>query len=184
MLAKVANKIIIGRLRKRLEQAKGLWANELHAVLWAYHTTPNSSTKETPYRLVYGSDIIILIELIKPSSRRTTMIGESNELAQRVELDLAEEDSEKVRVKEKAIKQQIVRKYNKKVIPWEFEEGDLVLRKVELQRKSQGKGKLAPNWEGPYRVTRIISKRAYQIAELEKKRAVEDLECVLLLEVL
>ena len=77
-LAKAANKIIIARLKKRLEQAKGLWANELHAVLWAYHTTPYSPTKETLYRLVYGSDTIILIELTEPSLRKTTMTKESN----------------------------------------------------------------------------------------------------------
>ena len=32
-LAEAANKIIIVGLKKRLEQAKGLWANKLHAVL-------------------------------------------------------------------------------------------------------------------------------------------------------
>ena len=73
------------------------------------------------------------------------MTKESNEHAQKGELDLAEEDKEKARVKQEAIKQQITRKYNKKVNLQEFEEADLVLRKVELQRKPQREGKLAPN---------------------------------------
>ena len=60
----------------------------------------------------------------------------------------------------------MARKYNKKVHPQEFEEEDLVLRKVELVRKPQGKGKLAPNWEGPYRVIWKIGRRSYKIAEL------------------
>ena len=59
----------------------------------------------------------------------------------------------------------MARKYNKKVNPQEFEEGDLVLRKVELVRKPQGEEKLASNCEGPYRVIQKIGKRAYKIAE-------------------
>ena len=80
------------------------------------------------------------------------MTNGCNELAQIIELDLVEEDREKARIKNEAIKQQMARKYNKKVSPQEFEEGELVLRKVELQRKPQGEGKLAPNWERPCQV--------------------------------
>ena len=39
-LAEAANKIIIIGLKKMLEQAKALWADELSVVLWAYHTMP------------------------------------------------------------------------------------------------------------------------------------------------
>ena len=46
-VAEATNKIILTRLQKRLEKAKGLWVNELHAVLLAYHTTPHSLTQET-----------------------------------------------------------------------------------------------------------------------------------------
>ena len=48
----------------------------------------------------------------------------------------------------------------------EFEDGDLVLRKVEHVKKPQGEGKLVPNWEGPYQVIRKIGREAYKIAEL------------------
>ena len=60
----------------------------------------------------------------------------------------------------------MARKYNKKVNPQKFEEGDLVLRKVELVRKPQGEGKLASNCEVPYRAIQKIGKGAYKIAEL------------------
>ena len=39
-LAKAANKIILARLSKRLEQAKGLWPDELYTVLWPYTLQP------------------------------------------------------------------------------------------------------------------------------------------------
>jgi len=36
-------------LKRRLEEAKGSWPEELPHVLWAYRTTPHSTTKETPF---------------------------------------------------------------------------------------------------------------------------------------
>ena len=71
---------------------------------------------------MYGADAVILIELSEPSSRIITMTKESNELAQRVELDLVEEEKEKARIKKETIKQQMARKYNKKVNLQEFKE--------------------------------------------------------------
>ena len=43
------NKTILDGLKKRLEKAKGKWAEELLNVLWAYCTTPRRSTGETPF---------------------------------------------------------------------------------------------------------------------------------------
>ena len=78
-LVEAANKIILTGLKKRLEKAKGLWANKLHVVLWAYHTTPHSSTQETLYRFVFEANVVIPIELSKPSPRIITIAEESNE---------------------------------------------------------------------------------------------------------
>ena len=54
-----ANKVLLKGLKRRLEKAKGTWAEEAPRVVWAYHTTPQSTTKETPFSLVYGSDAMI-----------------------------------------------------------------------------------------------------------------------------
>ena len=115
---------------------------------------------------MFKVDAVILIELSKPCLRMITMAEEFNEDARRAELDLVEEDKENVKIKEEAIKQKIARKYNRKVRWQKFEEGDLVLRKVELVRKPQGEGKLAPNLEGLYRVIQKIGRGTYKIAEL------------------
>ncbi|RDY11323.1 hypothetical protein CR513_04034, partial [Mucuna pruriens] len=37
--AEAANKVILMGLRRRLEEAKDRWAEELPQVLWSYHTT-------------------------------------------------------------------------------------------------------------------------------------------------
>ncbi|RVW20496.1 hypothetical protein CK203_115052 [Vitis vinifera] len=55
----VTNKTLVTALKKRLEQAKGKWVEELSGVLWAYRTTPGRPTGNTPFALAYGMDAII-----------------------------------------------------------------------------------------------------------------------------
>ena len=35
-----ANQVLLRGLKKRLEKAKGTWAEEVPRIVWAYHTTP------------------------------------------------------------------------------------------------------------------------------------------------
>jgi len=58
-----ANRVLFGGLKRRLKKSKGTWADEVPRIVWAYHTTPQSTTKETPFSLVYGSDTMIPIEI-------------------------------------------------------------------------------------------------------------------------
>ena len=66
---KVTNCTIIQDLKKRLEEKKGNWVEELNNVIWAYQTTPRSSTGKTPFRLIYGMDAVILVEIGSSSYR-------------------------------------------------------------------------------------------------------------------
>ncbi|MCI29485.1 gypsy retrotransposon integrase-like protein, partial [Trifolium medium] len=61
--AKAANRVILRGLKRRLGKAKGKWTEELHSVLWSYRTTPHSTTGETPFRLTYGTDAVIPVEI-------------------------------------------------------------------------------------------------------------------------
>ena len=45
------NKIIEDILNKKLEEHKGVWADELPKVLWSYRTTSRTSTGEKPFLL-------------------------------------------------------------------------------------------------------------------------------------
>ena len=53
--AEAVNKTILNGLKKRLDGAKGRWAEELSNMLWAYRTIPRRSTGETPFSLMYGA---------------------------------------------------------------------------------------------------------------------------------
>jgi hypothetical protein len=59
----------------------------------------------------------------------------------------------------------MVKYFNRKVKPQSFEVGDLVLHKVTLTTRDLVKGKLAPNWEGPYKVVRCQRPGAYYLED-------------------
>jgi hypothetical protein len=89
-----ANKIIFSGIKKRLGEAKGLWAEELPWVLWAYRTTARSSTGETPFRLAFGTDALLPVEIGLESYRTQVFNIETNELGLRANVDFLEEERE------------------------------------------------------------------------------------------
>ncbi|XP_025674231.1 uncharacterized protein [Arachis hypogaea] len=156
-----ANKIIVKGLKKRLDEAKGIWADELGSVLWSYRTTPQTTTGETPFRLTYGVEAVIPVEIGDPSPRKT--VGGNDEEAER---DLIDEERSIAHIKELALKQRISLRYNHSVIRREFAADDLVLRRNDIGPPTPGEGKLTPNWEGPYRIKAVIGKGAYKLERL------------------
>ena len=61
--AEATNKAIMNILKKSLQQSKGKCAEELPNVLWTYRTTKRSSTGETSFAMVYGTEAIIPTEI-------------------------------------------------------------------------------------------------------------------------
>ncbi|XP_072077899.1 uncharacterized protein [Arachis hypogaea] len=159
-----ANKVILLGLKKRLDNKKGAWADELASVLWSYRTTEQSATGETPFRLTYGVDAVIPVEIGEPSPR--LLLAGVNEA---VEKDLVEETREMAHLSETALKQRIALRYNTKVLRRDFEERDLVLRRNDVGVPTPGEGKLAANWEGPYRIKEVLGKGAYKLERLDGK---------------
>ncbi|RDX73388.1 Gypsy retrotransposon integrase-like protein 1, partial [Mucuna pruriens] len=139
--AEATNKVILRGIRRRLEEAKGRWADELPQVLWSYHTTPHSTTGETPFRLTYGTEAVIPVEIGEPSPRVTFFEPSNNEEELRVNLDLLQEEREIAHIKEYAVKAKVAKKYNEKLIPRRFNVADLVPRKIT--KKAENK-KLSP----------------------------------------
>ncbi|XP_029148809.1 uncharacterized protein [Arachis hypogaea] len=159
-----ANKVVLLGLKKRLDSKKGNWADELPSVLWSYRTTEQSATGETPFRLTYGVDAVIPVEIGEPSPR-LLLAG----MSEAVEKDLIEETREMAHLTETALKQRIALRYNAKVLKRDFEERDLVLRRNNIGVPTPGEGKLAVNWEGPYRVREVLGKGAYKLEKLDGK---------------
>jgi len=135
-----------------LGSAKGLWAEKLPEILWAYRCTPQTSTGETPFNLTYGTDAMLPIEVSEPILRRQIEDWSVNNECLKAKLYLIEELREKAKIREEAVKRRACKRFNAKVRPRTFSEGDLVWRMRTDARKDPAQGKLAPNWEGPFRV--------------------------------
>ena len=139
-------------IKTRLEGAKRIWLDELPGVLWAYRTTVRTPTRETPFKLAYGSEAIIPIEVHMASHRVKGYEVEENEVQLRLNLDLIDEVRTDAEQRTARYKNLMARQYDTMVKPRRFNIGDLVLKKVTWATRNPAYGKLGPNWEGPYRV--------------------------------
>ena len=75
-------------IKTRLEEAKGVWLDELHGVLWAYRTTVRTPIGETPFKLAYGSEAVIPVEVHVANHRVMKYQDEENEEQLHLNLDL------------------------------------------------------------------------------------------------
>ena len=157
------NKTIVASLKKKVDRCPGKWADEIPNVLWGYRTTHRTSTGETPYRLAFGSEAVLPIELELPNIRTRDLDHAANQISLRANLDTMEETFDLVRRRVAAYQLRAARYYNKKVLHKVFSPGDLVCRKLQATQSREGQGKLAPNWEDPVRVKEDLGNGAYRL---------------------
>ena len=81
-------------VKKRLDDAKSRWVEELSHVLWKYQTTPRRSTGETPFSMTYGAKVVIPLEIGFPMLRTSLFTPDSNDNLLEKSLDLTEEQRE------------------------------------------------------------------------------------------
>uniref|UniRef100_A0A2N9I869 Integrase catalytic domain-containing protein n=1 Tax=Fagus sylvatica TaxID=28930 RepID=A0A2N9I869_FAGSY len=158
-----SNKTLLDGIKKRLEKAKGRWVEELPSILWTYRTTPRSSTRETPFSLIYGVEAVIPLEIGLPTIHTEYYDPITNETSLATDLNLAEERRDSALIHLATYQNELRRMYKKRVNFWELAVGDLVLRKVIGSRRDATHGKLGPNWEGPYKITSVASTGAFRI---------------------
>ena len=166
--AKTVNKVILSGLKKRLDDAKGKWVEELPHVLWTYRTTPRRSTGETLFSMTYGVEAIIPLESGFLTTRTSTFSPKDNDEQLERNLDLIEEKRESAMVQLAHYQQKLKRGYDANVRLRLLTPVDLVLRKVVGTAKNLTWGKLGPHWEGPYRITSNASIGAYFLEDLDE----------------
>ena len=65
--------------------------------------------------------------------------------------------------------QKLAQRYDRGIRPKEFVARHLVLQKVMGNMRDLGAGKLASNWEGPYRVIAMVGVEAYYMEDMEER---------------
>ena len=113
-------------------------------VLWAYKTTARALTGETPFRLTYGTEAVILVEVGVTSIRREVFNEKGNDDQLQFNLDCLDEVRDKASGRMAKYQQKMAEYYNKRVKLRRLDIDDLVLRKVTIATKDPAHGKLGP----------------------------------------
>ena len=132
----VTNQTLLKIIKGRLDEAKGAWPKELPNVLWAYRTTARTPTRETPFSLTYGTEVVIPAEVGVTSLRREAFHEGGNDDQLKVNLDCLEESRDSASCKMAEYQQKMFEYYNKRVKLRRLNIGDLVLCKVTLTTKN------------------------------------------------
>ena len=127
-------------------------------------------TEETPFKLAYGSEAMIPVEVHMANHRVTKYQDEDNEEQLRLNLDLINEVRMNTEQRTTRYKNLMARQYDAMVKPRRFNIGDLILKRVSLTTRNQAHGKLGPNWEGPYRVINCKRQGSYYLEALDRRK--------------
>lgn len=109
------NKSIVVELKRRLEEAKIAWVDELSEVLWAYRCSLHGTMGETPFNLTYGINFMFPVEVSEPSLKRQVNGISLNDAQPRVKLDNLREEKEVGIVEVETYKRMITQRYNIKI---------------------------------------------------------------------
>ena len=117
-------------LKKRLDDAKGKWVEELSHVLWTYRTIPRRSTRETPFAITYGAEAVIPLEANFLTLRTNFFTLSGNDELLGESLDLIEERRENAMIQLIYYHQKLKQGYDVNVKLRPLAPRDLILRKV------------------------------------------------------
>ena len=73
------NQTLLKIIKAKLDDTKGSWSEELPNVLWAYRTMTRTPTRETLFRLTYGTEAVIPVKVGVASIRREVLREEDND---------------------------------------------------------------------------------------------------------
>ena len=98
-----------------LEGAKGSWIDDLPDILWSTRTTVREATGHSPFNLVYGSEVVLPVEVGIPSPRITFYDRDSSEEEKKINLDLLLETRGTALLKVISYKHKLTRLFNRRI---------------------------------------------------------------------
>lgn len=165
------NKIIIKILSKIVHEHTTGWHEYLPLALWAYWTSRRSSTCYTPFSLVYGSEAVLPIEILVPTTQLMLPDDEEEIMVSRMaDLEVIEEKWQIAQDCLTKYTHRMQQTYNKKVQIHTFQEGDLVLLVKDYVMRSLHATKFTPNWEGPFEIVEIKASGYYKLRDLKSNK--------------
>ncbi|XP_074377810.1 uncharacterized protein LOC141719337 [Apium graveolens] len=127
----VTNQILLRGIEKSFRESKTKWPEELPNVLWAYRTSPRTSTGEIPFKLAYGTEVMLPIEVGSPSHRAINFDEIENEEGLRTNIELIDEVRDQAVERMEKYKGKTKQYFSKKSRVKNFQVRDLILRDTE-----------------------------------------------------
>jgi transposase InsO family protein len=117
------------RLFHDLEARGQNWHKELPLVLWALRTNIKRATRDTPFNLVYGADVVLPPKIYLESARVAYFNTENQAEVRELDSNLLEEMCNTLLANVWKYQDSMKRYYNKSVVQRELDIRDLVLKK-------------------------------------------------------
>lgn len=159
--------VVLKGLKMMLEGVKGSGIDGFPGILWSSRTIVREAIGQTPFNLVYENEAILHVEVGIPSLRITFYDQSRNEEEKRFNLDLLPETRGNVLLRAISYKLRLTRLFNRRGKHQPLQDNDWVLRKFEATWREPRLGKLQPNWEGPYKVTKVVHLGTYRLEDQE-----------------
>jgi len=166
-----ANKNIKKIVQKMVVTYKD-WHEMLPYALYGYRTLVRTSTGATPFSLVYGTEVVLPVEVEIPSLRvlMEAELSEAEWCQNRYDqLNLIEEKRMTALCHGQLYQTRMKQAFDKKVRPCECKDGDLAVKSMKSFHPDP-RGKWTPNYEGPYVVKRVFSGGALILTTMDGEK--------------
>lgn len=142
------------------------WDNWLEFSMFSYNTSVHTSTKFSPYELLFGHQATLPSSLTKPTEFKYTYDDYLSEIT--LKMQKSQELARENLIKSKEVNK---RSYDKKINSQDFKVGDAVYL-INEQTKLHRSKKLTSNYKGPYKIIEKNSPVNYTIKVKSKKQKV------------
>jgi hypothetical protein len=168
-LTESSNKSLITIIKKVLNENKKSWHVHLKYALWANQIGTKKSINTSPFQMVYGTDIVLPINMALPVMKLwQDEKEEPNHITRRIN-QLIEVQQNRMEVDERLRKYQDNMKalFDHKAKDSEFLPGNLVLKWDTRREDSAKHGKFDHIWYGPFKVTSSEGKNSFLLETLD-----------------
>lgn len=142
------------------------WDEKLPSALAAIRTAPNSTTGESPYFLLFGTEARTIADVVHPKEKQEGgQPQDANEFRNKITRLQDIHQKVKTRVMDEHAKRHKRQEMDIRFTP--FKEGEKVWMYGPPPKKGLSKKLLAERWRGPYVVTKKLGETLYKI-RLEK----------------